>query len=363
MRETSSNRSGCGIGSAPTPTNRRRVRPIGELLPDQPSYVVSVSEFDPVKTRVKELHGGSEEDPDDPDQPQILRRPSGHLSCRRERPMTTKRRPRGFNSARLWLGLATVTLASFGNASSGIDIQAAGQTPAPQWLEPLILDGLPRDGVLAAPGDADYFRLDVTEPTMAAIYTTAGFDSVGTLFDSDGREIASEDEGGEGGNFRIEAFLPRRGTYFLQVGSFWSACTEVGSRQGHGTGSYTLHAERLASPGRLSLGGLPQQGALGTDGEADHFLMDITGPASLAIHTSGGVDTGALLYDPDGGLIAYDVDGGRGPISALTRSSCAAARICSGSSLLTRDSPAPTRFTRLRSPNSRPKLKPSRRTS
>ena len=148
---------------------------------------------------------------------------------------------RGFTSVRPWLGLATVTLASLGNASSEIEIQAAGQTAAPACLEPLVLDGLPPDEVLGVPTDAD------------------------------------------------------------------------------------------------------------------HFLMDVTEPTSLAIHTSAGVDPGALLCDSDGGLIAYD-DGGRGPISALTRTSYAAARTCSGLFLLTRDSLAVTRSTRLRSPSDQPTL-------
>lgn len=67
------------------PLSRKRVmllqQAIDELLPDQPSYKVSASEFDAVKARVKELHGGSGEDPDDPDRPQILRRPSETLGA------------------------------------------------------------------------------------------------------------------------------------------------------------------------------------------------------------------------------------------------------------------------------------------
>ena len=49
---------------------------IDELLPDQPWYVVSASEFDAVKARIAELHGISKENPDDPEQPELLRRPS-----------------------------------------------------------------------------------------------------------------------------------------------------------------------------------------------------------------------------------------------------------------------------------------------
>ena len=63
------------------PLSSKRVmllqRAIDELLPDQPSYMVSASEFDAVKARVRELHGTSKEDPDDPEQPELLRRLSG----------------------------------------------------------------------------------------------------------------------------------------------------------------------------------------------------------------------------------------------------------------------------------------------
>ena len=48
--------------------------------------------------------------------------------------------------ARLWLGLAAVALTGGGHAASIFDIQAAGQTAAPSWLETLVLGGPPQDG-------------------------------------------------------------------------------------------------------------------------------------------------------------------------------------------------------------------------
>ena len=47
---------------------------IDELLPDQPSYMVSASEFDAVKARIAELHGASKKDSEGSDKPEILRR-------------------------------------------------------------------------------------------------------------------------------------------------------------------------------------------------------------------------------------------------------------------------------------------------
>lgn len=48
---------------------------IDELLPDQPAYALSGSEFAAIKARISELYGESGEDRDDPDKPQIIRHP------------------------------------------------------------------------------------------------------------------------------------------------------------------------------------------------------------------------------------------------------------------------------------------------
>ena len=62
------------------------------------------------------------------------------------------------------------------------------------------------------PSDQDYFRIDVTGPTVAAIYTSGPVDTRGRLYDPDGREILEDNDGGEGDDFRIDTILPRQGT-------------------------------------------------------------------------------------------------------------------------------------------------------
>ena len=211
-----------------------------------------------------------------------------------------------FTSARLRLGLAMVALASSGHASSVFDIQPAGQVPPSSWLETLVLDGGPRAGVLGVPSDRDYFRLIVTEPTMAVIYTSGSVNTKGRLYDSDGREIVMNNSGGDGDNFRIETILPHSGTYFLRVeGGDYSDANAT-------TGSYTLHADRLAAPTRLPLGGPAQEGAIETYDDADYFRLQVTEPTVAAIYTTGGFDGEGTLLDPDGHEIASDDDGGEG---------------------------------------------------
>ena len=204
-----------------------------------------------------------------------------------------------FISTRVGLGFATVALTCLGHASSVLDSRPAGQVVAPSWLEPLSMDGLPREGVLGAAGDRDYFRIDVTGPTPAAIYASGGADTRGVLYDPDGRVIASDDDRGEGQSFHIDTILPRRGTYFLQVTGHTSYRT-----------SYTLHAERRESPKALPLDGTPLEGAILMDREADYFRLDVSGPTLAAIYTSGGFDGQGTLFDPDGRVIASDDDRG-----------------------------------------------------
>ena len=60
------------------PLSQKRVallqKAIDELLPDQPAYALSSSEFAGIKARISERYGESGEDQDDPDKPRIIRR-------------------------------------------------------------------------------------------------------------------------------------------------------------------------------------------------------------------------------------------------------------------------------------------------
>lgn len=62
-----------------------------------------------------------------------------------------------FHSAGLRLGLATVALTCLGHASSVLYTRPAGQLAPSGWLQPLVLDGVPGEGVLGVDGDRDYF--------------------------------------------------------------------------------------------------------------------------------------------------------------------------------------------------------------
>ena len=92
--------------------------------------------------------------------------------------------------------------------------------------------GVPVTGRIDPGSDVDYFRLRLSSSAAVAIYTTGSLDTVGSLQDATGSRVDSDDDGGQGSNFRLDATLSA-GTHYVEVGSYRS-----------GTGSYTLHVER-----------------------------------------------------------------------------------------------------------------------
>ena len=160
--------------------------------------------------------------------------------------------------------------------------------------------GSPHEGAIEAEEDRDYFQFDVTELTEASIYSVGGFDSFGKLLDAEGREITSNDDGGDGDNFRIDRLL-WPGRYYLRVTSSVSATT----------GSYSLHLVGTEpSIAALGLDGSPSSGAITTSHESNFFRIETTAPTVAMVYTAGSLDTAGSLHDPEGNQIASNDDGG-----------------------------------------------------
>ena len=79
------------------------------------------------------------------------------------------------------------------------------------------------------PDDTDYFEVTVDRPGILLVYTSGATDTAGRL-ETSGALLASDDNGGDGSNFRIE-----RG---VSAGTFYVRVTGAGGVQ---TGRYTLH--------------------------------------------------------------------------------------------------------------------------
>ena len=135
----------------------------------------------------------------------------------------------------LWPGTYYVRVSSNSSAATGsYTLHLEGTQPS---IATLSLDGSTVSGTIVESDESNFFRIETTAPTAAMIHTAGGLDTAGLLYDSEGQEIASNDDGGEQFvNFRIVAILLRSGEYTLRVFS--------SSGQ---TGSYTIRADGIAA--------------------------------------------------------------------------------------------------------------------
>ena len=159
--------------------------------------------------------------------------------------------------------------------------------------------------------DDDYFRFEVSEPGEVAAYTTGGLDSYGTLYDSAGKQFATDDDSGAGFNFRIQRELAA-GTYYVRVSAFGR----------NRTGAYTLHLQGAGcddhcdTQAEATQVALPSQTAgqidPGNDADFFRFVVSATTSGRLNIRTTGGLDTRGALQRSDGGVVASNDNAGDG---------------------------------------------------
>ena len=88
-------------------------------------------------------------------------------------------------------------------------------TATPPSAATALAVGSSRAGQLETGGDVDYFRVEVTASGELIVHTTGSLDTKGQLEDSAGAVLASDDDGGDGYNFRL-AHAVRAGTYYPQ---------------------------------------------------------------------------------------------------------------------------------------------------
>ena len=146
--------------------------------------------------------------------------------------------------------------------------------------------------------DEDYFRVEVTESGILTVYTTGGLDTVGELQAADGTLLADDDDLGKQYNFRIE-YSVDPGTYFVRVGSY-----------GQGTGAYSVRTEfkadrsdtiAFAEPVPV---GSPVSERIDRPDDVDFFRLQVAHAGTLAVWTTGAVETDLVLLDSAGNELA-----------------------------------------------------------
>ena len=176
-------------------------------------------------------------------------------------------------------------------------------------------------GAIDYASDEDWFRLYATESGIFTAYTSwATLDTVGRLYDSEGNQLASNDDG-EGSNFRIERHVDD-GAYFVSVQGFGSA-----------TGSYTFVAEfdpdnnhrpddhgdtRQAATALRANSSL--SGAIDYASDEDWFRLvlpphpdysDLHELGRILLYTTGSTNTTGAMYVDDNRIVSlYDDDRG-----------------------------------------------------
>ena len=158
--------------------------------------------------------------------------------------------------------------------------------------------GSSAEGSINPPRDVDWFRFETTEPATVEVYTTGDADTVGALHGGSERE---DDNGGAGNNFRIQESVPAGVHYVTVSGS---------DPEGRAQGEYTLHVRYADVHGNtrnsataVALGS-STRGSIETAGDVDWFLFETTGPRTVEVYTTGGMDTvGAVngVEDDNGG--------------------------------------------------------------
>ena len=175
-------------------------------------------------------------------------------------------------------------------------------------------------GAIEQPGDIDWFRLETSEPRQLKVRTTGSLDTVGTLFDSSNQQIATDDDGGSGNNFALEAEVPA-GVYYVRVRAYSSSQTGSYTIEEHGEASIVAPVE--VEPGTIvTVAGTGTAGYSGDGGLAVDAQVAV--PLGVAVDSQGNLymaDTEnhrVRMVDPSGTVVTvagtgapgYSGDGG-----------------------------------------------------
>ena len=209
------------------------------------------------------------------------------------------------------------------NGPYQLHVEAEGVSPPPPPPPPPSRDdhgddresatsvGTPSDtsGTLTS-RDTDYFRISVSGSGTLAVYTSGSLDTIGQLENSAGSRLASDDDSGSGGNFRIERNVSR-GTYYIRVRGFSN--TTAGNYRLHvrfGEDSVDDHGDHRSGATRIDVPS-DTSGRL-TAGDTDYFRISLRDSGTLVVYTSGSLDTVGQLEDSGGSRLTGNDDGGSG---------------------------------------------------
>ena len=194
-------------------------------------------------------------------------------------------------------------------ALGGADAQAQDDDHGDDRLASTRLTyGVSTPGQITSDSDVDWFRLDLQGQATLLMFTTRDVDTVGAFYDSEGNELATDDDGGSGLNFRIEETVVG-GVYYVSVSSMMD------------TGDYKITARIVRAgddhgdtPGASTVLPLDTRatGKIQPADDVDAFRIDIAASMDMRISTSGAADTTGELRDRDNHALTTATMGGVG---------------------------------------------------
>ena len=174
-----------------------------------------------------------------------------------------------------------------------------------------VVMGIPVAGNIEVSGDKDYFSIWVNGAGTLRATTTGSTNTVGTIYDSDGRELATDNDGGIDMNFNVSYSITSFGAYYLRV-----------TGAGTDTGMYGLavifisdhHSNDIAQATPVTVG-TPIAGNIGTIDDQDYFSIVVTSMeladidlVVLTATTTGDTNTMGAIYDSTGAKLAANDD-------------------------------------------------------
>lgn len=162
-------------------------------------------------------------------------------------------------------------------------------------------------------GDEDWFSVEITEPGNLTVVSESTIDTVGLLFDSEGNQLAIDDDGNDNSDFRIE-FEVRPGIYLVQVRGFSSGTSGVFDLRTsfEATSSLTDTCGSNPNDVLLYVPDVSVPCALETVADSDFFVLLLEAPGTLNVTTDSDIDTRGQLINGRGDVLLADDDGGEG---------------------------------------------------
>ncbi len=212
-----------------------------------------------------------------------------------------------------------VNSAGEGTATSAISVTPDDHANALGVGATPVTSGTAITGTIDVAGDRDYFSVEVTlgESESATIFatTTGSTDSAGRLYDSDGTQLASNNDDGAGFNFQLESTITASGTYYVRVN---------GGDQFTTTGDYSLTVTvTVVTPddhSNIATGATPITSAAAIDGsidptaDQDYFSFTVTTSTQVTVvaFTTGTLDTVGAIFNSSGTQLGTDNNSGEG---------------------------------------------------